>query len=219
MIKVKKSLVPKTAFYMACSAGVDSIATTHLLHRLGYKFKVCHFNHNLREQNNLMEHMVEVFCHDHDLELDVGWMKHEEGIEVDSSEDNLRDHRLAYFKTLNSHIILGHHLNDAVESHIAINLLNGKLNYKPIPEKTDLDDGLKYENYHVANYLLRPFLTTTKDDIISYAENNDLMKYVVEDETNSDNSYRRNWIRNVILPQFEGFGLEKIVLKNFYSSN
>jgi tRNA(Ile)-lysidine synthase TilS/MesJ len=53
---------------------------------------------------------------------------------------------------------------------------------------------------------------------IDYAEAKGLMKYVVEDPTNKENKNKRNWIRNIIIPQLEEkeLGLETLVRKKFY---
>jgi len=45
---------------------------------------------------------------------------------------------------------------------------------------------------------IRPLLTTPREEIMSYLDENGLE--FVEDETNKDNSYSRNYIRNVVLP-------------------
>ena len=208
MIKINKKLIPSKPFYVAVSGGVDSIAIAHLLYTLyDEKISICHFNHNLRPRNNVMQKAVEWFGEVFGIPVEVA-VRNNRKI-TGSIEDALRKDRLNFFKSLNSDVVLGHHLNDAVESHIAINLINGKLNYKPIPEKTKFFDS--------ENAIYRPFLFNKKAKLLEYAENNNLMRFVVEDETNQDNSYRRNWIRNVIIPQFESLGLEKTVRKNFYT--
>lgn len=47
--------------------------------------------------------------------------------------------------------------------------------------------------------ILRPFLSVSQDEILVYVH-----EYKIEwreDSTNGDDSYRRNWLRNLILPQ------------------
>ena len=48
------------------------------------------------------------------------------------------------------------------------------------------------------NIYIRPFLTTPREEIMSYIDENGL-EYV-EDETNQDNTYSRNYIRNIVMP-------------------
>jgi tRNA(Ile)-lysidine synthase len=207
MINIDKRRIPTYKFHVALSAGVDSIAGCHLLHRI-YKdrLKVCHYNHNLRNRNNVMQKAVEWFCEDHGIEYVIG--KRDKKEIVGSVEDSLRKDRMAFFESLNSDIVTCHHLDDAVESRILRFLVGEPDDYIPIPKYTGLDN---YKGIH------RPFMTNRKSAFQEYAEKNDLMKYVVEDETNQDNSYRRNWVRNELLPQLQQFGLPKLVKKKFYA--
>lgn len=102
--------------------------------------------------------------------------------------------------------MLAHHLNDAVESYF-MNFLKGCPEHTPIPKETSIGD----------SKLIRPFLRTKKNSFVELACKHDLFRYVVEDETNAHNEYRRNWTRNEVLPKLKPFGLEKIVRKKFYS--
>lgn len=207
MILLNKKLIPDGPFYVGVSGGIDSIACLHLLHRmLGNRVKACHYNHNLRPQNNIMQQSVERFCDDLNIQLIVA-TRHSQDI-LGNVEHNLRKDRLDFFRSLNHDIVLCHHLNDAVESYI-MNMLRGCPEYVPIPTITNLEDSL--------HSIRHPFLGASKNDIINYATNQKLIDYVVEDETNADNKYRRNWIRNEVAPMFKEYGLEKIVKKKFYS--
>lgn len=199
MINVNRKILPPS-FYVAVSGGVDSIVGLHLLHRLGYDVRACHFNHNFQSLNNVMQKSVEWICDDLNIPL-----RTEKRINrrIDSNVENeLRKERLKFFNSLDQKIVCCHHLNDATENY-TFNFLKGCPEYFPIQE----DNG---------HNILRPFLRNRKILFEEYAKNNGLMKYVVEDSTNNDLNYRRNWIRNQILPQFDSFGLEKVVLKKFY---
>jgi tRNA(Ile)-lysidine synthase len=207
MILFDKKLIPDGPFFVGVSGGVDSIACLHLLHRmLGNRVKACHYNHNLRPQNNIMQQSVERLCHELNIELVVGTRSSQDIL--NNVEHNLRQDRLDFFRSLNHDIVLCHHLNDAVESYI-MNMLRGCPEYIPIPTITQLDD---------SSYSIRhPFLHSPKENMVSYANSQKLNGYVIEDETNQDSKYRRNWIRNEVAPMFEKFGLEKIVKKKFYN--
>lgn len=224
MFDIKHSIMPTKSFFVAVSGGVDSIVACHLLWKLSRgksNFTVCHFNHNLRPQNDLMEESVRQFCEDHALKFVTKKLQREFewGTISGSSEDFLRQHRLDFFKELLGDVVLGHHLDDCVESYM-MNCLTGVPEYTPIPEKTTLvckDMRLIMWDENAPHSLIRPFLRTPKKTFTKYATKNRLWKYVVEDETNKDTKYRRNWVRNDILPQFENLGLRKIVLKKFYT--
>ena len=210
MIKLDRSLIPSGEFYVAVSGGVDSIAAAHLLIRLyGDRVKVAHFNHNLRQQNHTMQEGVELFCNHFSTECVVGTR----GAFCTKSEDALREERMDFFKSLYSNVVCCHHNGDAVEGYV-MNMLRGCPEYVPVPTLTPLDNCKLIK----PKMLIRPFMRTKKEDFVNYAVNNKLTSYIVEDETNKDNSYRRNWVRNEILPMFKQFGLPKIVAKKFYST-
>ena len=194
---------------LTCSGGVDSIASTHFFIK---KVKdtffdnvvVFHYNHNLREQNNLMQSSVEEFCRKFKFEL-ICSKAESKG---DKSEDCCRKLRFNEMENLfkDSIIVTSHHLNDCVESYL-LNCFRGKPEYNPIPFYTVTNSG---------NIITHPFLFTKKNDFIQYAERNKLYPYIVEDETNQITSgSRRNMIRNKIVPILdqENIGICSIVKK------
>ena len=202
----EKSICPHDEVTVSVSGGVDSIVATHYLNK--YKrVKVFHFNHNLRPQNDKMEQAVRKFCEDFDFELTVE-NKGEMDFHYESSsvEDCCRQFRLQAIKdNVHGPLVLAHHLDDAIESHF-MNFLRGKEDYVPLPFKTELDKD---------TFLLRPFVLSTKQQFINYADDHGLWEYIVTDETNKDLSIRRNWVRHKILPEIEKEykGLTKVVRK------
>jgi tRNA(Ile)-lysidine synthase TilS/MesJ len=50
-----------------------------------------------------------------------------------------------------------------------------------------------------------------------YISDNKLESYIVEDETNVDEQYRRNWLRNNLIPQIneKGYNLKTVVRKRY----
>jgi len=209
MIKVIPQYVPREPFFVCVSGGIDSIAAGHWLKFNYHKksFGVYHFNHWLGSINDEMEESVTKFCVDFDIPLHYSYRT--ECRYEDISENGLRQWRLDVMKDMGGKFITAHHLNDACENYLS-NCFHGNPEYKPIQEFSQFNG---FSIYH-------PFLKTTKQDFIDYANENDLMKYVVEDPTNKDTKYKRNWIRNVIVPEINQreLGLEKIVLKKFYNN-
>lgn len=202
--------MPKyNAISVLCSMGVDSVAAAHYcLNKIkNTSVSLRHFNHGLRKQNDLMENsyfsmMVEgIFRGNCFLPFKLN--KHG----TDVSEDGLRQARLNFIENNIDCTILitAHHLDDATENYM-MNILRGKEGFLPIPFITEVG----------SNLLVHPFLFTKKADFIQYAERNDLMKFVVEDETNKiTKGSRRNFIRNEIMPLLkrEKMGIDTIVKK------
>lgn len=190
---------------VALSMGVDSLAVLHFLKTRypTHDIKAIHFNHNLRGQNFDMEMNAIRFCAEMQIPLTV--RRRDRYTQKGQSEADLRKYRLEAF-TGHGFIVTGHHLDDACESYL-LNCLRGHQAYLPLPHFTEFD-GFS---------IIRPFLLTPKADMVDYINANDLNKWVVEDETNTDESYRRNWIRHTLLPEINanGFNLYTTVRKKY----
>jgi tRNA(Ile)-lysidine synthase TilS/MesJ len=202
-----------------CSGGVDSIAATHyMLSNLVLdkemianhnSFCVFHYNHNLREQNQEMAKMFSKFMEDFFIRY---WSIIEtRQKDLPATEAILREDRLKSISSRfhRSIIVTAHHLDDCVESYL-LNCFRGHTDYQPIPFITE------YHTNPNMNVITHPFLFTKKQDFIDYAVKYDLMKYVVEDNTNTVvKGSRRNFIRNEIIPLLkrEKMGLATIVKK------
>jgi len=206
-----------------CSSGVDSIAATHyLLSNLVLdkemianhnSFCVFHYNHNLREQNQEMAKMFSTFMGDL---FPIYWsILENRQKDLPATEATLREDRLKSVSARfhRSIIVTAHHLDDCVESYL-LNCLRGHTDYQPIPFFTEYRNNPSV-NANM-NVIAHPFLFTKKQDFIDYAVKYDLMKYVVEDNSNRVvKGSRRNFIRNEIIPLLkrEKMGLDTIVKK------
>lgn len=203
--------------YILCSMGVDSVAATHFLIKNKRKFfknvDMCiipiHFNHRLRKQNNDMEDSFYQF------NRDFNFSGYTIGLECKTgTEDECRQARIDYInQSMYMNIcITAHHLDDCVESYL-LNVFRGKEGFLPIPFVTTIRRQTALFN---SCSIMHPFLFTEKKDFVDYAQKYDLIKYVVEDETNKVvKGSRRNLIRNEIIPILdrEKMGLKKIVKK------
>ena len=89
----------------------------------------------------------------------------------------------------NSVIILGHHMDDQVET-VFFRVLRGTglKGLSGIPRHTKTN----------GNDLLRPLMHISKEEILQFINDNQLD--FIEDESNQDNSYSRNFLRNKIIP-------------------
>lgn len=215
MIKFSKEIMglafskmPKhSTISVLCSMGVDSVAAAHYCVTKHSNITFRHFNHGLRKQNDLMETSYISMMFEKDFR-EMGYPPVVlRNYVKDKSEDGLRQARLEYIKNNVDCTIFvtAHHLDDATESYM-MNVLRGKEGFLPIPFITEVG----------SNLIVHPFLFTKKADFRQYAERKDLMKFVVEDETNKvTKGSRRNFIRNEIIPllQREKMGLDTIVKK------
>jgi tRNA(Ile)-lysidine synthase len=105
--------------------------------------------------------------------------------------------------------VTAHHLDDACENYLD-NCLKG------CPEHTPIRGYTQFDNFSIHH----PFLKTTKQDLWEYAQANHLFNYIVNDPTNMDTKYKRNWIRKKIIPEIRdrNLGLPSVVMKKFYNN-
>jgi len=206
-INCQKNLVGNDV-WVACSGGVDSIVAAHyLFNKLKRNVKLFHFNHALRAQNWEMEKAVKRFAAYYNLPIEIRRAHWDPNELVKSPGENaLRAKRMRALVQVvgDGDIIYGHHLNDCVESYL-MNTFNGVGEYCPIPIIRGFDSATVY----------RPFMLTPKKAFERYADAYNLRDFIVDDETNANTKYRRNWVRNRLLPVIEEEypGLEKVVFK------
>jgi tRNA(Ile)-lysidine synthetase-like protein len=223
MIKYNKQIVNRSSsfidnndqYVLMCSSGVDSIAGVHyILPKIKktdiLNFMVVHYNHKIRPQNDLMQYSFMQFMHKELPSFPSFCLNREEdGVEL-HTEAQFRETRYNHLmKMFHKQVFITfHHLNDCVESYL-LNCIRGHDGYQPIPFWTICENRTK-------NVICHPFLFTKKKDFVDYAQKHDLMKYVVEDETNTvSKGSRRNMIRNEIIPILERdkVGLETVIKK------
>ncbi len=184
---------------IAVSGGIDSSVLLSLVLSCGYVKKndvtVLHVNHHLRKEADLDEQFVRQTCKDYGVKLIV---KQVDVLELCaknkvSEETAGREARRDFFyEVVNSGkvdcVLTAHHSLDNAES-VLMHLFRGSgLNGMRGIEVCD-------------DIYVRPLINTQKQDIIEYANRNQI-KYV-QDNSNKDSKYTRNFIRNEVIPLIE----------------
>lgn len=185
-----------TSVLVALSGGADSVALLDVLVALGYECVVAHCNFHLRgeESNRDCDHAVAlaeslgVEIHVKDFDVPA----YEAQYRV-STEMACRELRYEWFEQLREAIgadviAVAHHRDDNIETFF-LNLLRGT----GIAGLT----GMAYRN----DRIVRPMLDCTRVEIEQYLRDRHL-DYVT-DSTNLQNDFKRNRLRNVILPMIE----------------
>lgn len=186
----------KGRLLVAVSGGADSTALLHCLCRLKKDCVVAHCNFHLRgAESDRDQSFVEELCRRHGVDLKL---KHFDVAEYCrchkvSVEMACRELRYEWFNALLaehkcSRIVVAHNSDDNIETML-LNLFRG----------TGIDGlvGMKIDN----GKILRPLLQFSRHEIEEYLEGEGV-DYVV-DSTNLQSDYRRNYIRNVLLPELE----------------
>ena len=174
---------------LALSGGLDSMFLFHLLSNyqkeLGIELFLAHVNHKQRPESDNEEHELRKLAERVGVPIYVAYFT------GDFSEANARQFRYGFFrevmtKTSSTALVTAHHADDQAET-IFMRLIRGvRLQHlSAIKEKQEFDKG----------ELIRPLLSFYKKDFPEIEH--------FEDRTNKENSYFRNRVRNLYLPQLE----------------
>ena len=184
---------------VAVSGGIDSMAALDFLRR-SHEVVVLHYNHGTPYAPKA-EALVRAYCMEHKLTIVIGRCNEEMPAGV-SKEAWWRDQRYKFFTEATSlPIVTAHHLDDQVENWIFTSM-NG--NPFLIP--------------HSRDQFIRPFVTTEKNDFTLWCVRKGVP--TIDDPTNDDTKYRRNYIRHTMMPHVLAInpGIKKTIRKKILDS-
>ena len=99
---------------VAVSGGVDSMAAVDFLRR-NHNVTVYNFDHGTKYGGIVTDYII-LYCKNNNLPYKTGWLT-EKRSKHESKEEHWRNERYAWFKTFDQTIVLGHHLDDCVETY------------------------------------------------------------------------------------------------------
>ena len=176
---------------VALSGGIDSLVILHALSELKLKLKLklsaIHINHDLSK--NADDWLA--FCHKECKKLGVPFVSEKVNIKPNLSMGIEAAARKSRYQSLEIHrkgiLVLGHHQNDQAET-LLLQLFRG----------SGLNGLAAMPSFDKERNIWRPLLKINRTAIKSYAEENNLN--FIEDESNSNSKFDRNFLRNEILP-------------------
>lgn len=183
---------------LAVSGGVDSMVMLDIFRRIkencNLDIVVLHYNHKWRKGSLKDAKVVKKYCETYKLPF----IYKEATGAVIKKEDVARTQRYGFLeKSARQYrlqtICTAHHMDDQIET-ILFRLCRGT-GFKgvlPIKEYKALGKGIQ---------LCRPLLGFAKDEILQYAKIHNIS--YVQDKTNADINYKRNLIRNKIIPNLK----------------
>jgi tRNA(Ile)-lysidine synthase len=183
---------------VALSGGVDSVVLLHILHQLQkthhFTLKATHVHHGLSKNADKWVKFCEKLCTKLSVPLDVNYIKlpQKKLLGIEGEARRLRYEKLLQSKT--DLVVLAHHEDDQAETFL-LQLIRGA-GVKGLSSMGHFDD---------SRCLWRPLLNTSRIEIESYAKKHQL-KWI-EDESNQNTDFDRNFIRLKVLP----------ILKNRFS--
>ena len=176
---------------VALSGGVDSVVLLYLLHSLqkkhGFTLNATHVHHGLSKHADKWAKFCEKLCAKLSVPLDVHYVKlpQKKSLGTEGEARQLRYEKLLQSKS--DLVVLAHHADDQAETFL-LQLIRGA-GVKGLSSMAHFDDTRK---------LWRPLLNTSRIDIEKYAKQQKL-KWI-EDESNLNTDFDRNFIRSKVLP-------------------
>lgn len=193
-------LIPEgRSILLGLSGGVDSVVLLHLLHKLSVRYSwrlsALHVHHGINPKADAWAIFCAELCALHNIPLQIERVNIEplRSLGIEAAARKLRHD--AFARQPVNFIALAHHLDDQAET-LLLQLLRGAgvRGASAMP-------AIK----HRANApsLIRPLLDVPRSVLMEYALEHALQW--VEDDSNADETYPRNFLRHRILPQLEQF--------------
>ena len=181
---------------VALSGGVDSVVLLHLLLALRAQVVAAHVEHGMRGENSQRDcAFVEALCARLGVPLAVAHVDVPARARASGRglEETARDLRYAFLREERRRrgldcILTAHHRNDQAET-VLLHLVRGSS-----PRGLS---GMREEE----GDLLRPLLPFSRAEILRYAQEKGLP--FVQDETNADTAFARNYVRHEVIPRLE----------------
>ncbi len=191
---------PKETIVIGVSGGVDSLMLLYFLQVLAkdndWQLIVAHVNHMFREASETEYRFVKEICGELGVTFEGAQIDVPAEITLTNENPQLVARNLRYKfytevmqKFQADKLALAHHLDDQAET-ILMHLTRGAAS----PEKI----GIPFSRGFATGQVVRPFLSVTKQEIITYCEEHGYSYF--EDESNAKSYYTRNRVRHKILP-------------------
>ena len=211
-----------SSILVGLSGGVDSVALLHLLHKLAARYSwqlsALHVHHGISRNADAWAKFCAELCERHHIPLriehvDIAPLR-SHGIEAASRKLRLA----ALYRQPCDFVALAHHADDQAET-LLLQMLRGagvrgvsampvlslkeplaiRLSCQETPVKSLVMSKLPQMSGHSDSIaLVRPLLHCSREEILAYAAAHQL--HWIEDESNADDSYPRNFLRHRVLP-------------------
>lgn len=190
-------LTAGSTILLGLSGGVDSVVLLHLLQQLSPRYSwhlsALHVHHGISPQADAWAVFCADLCALYEVSLRIEYVNIAplRSLGIEAAARKLRHAALAQQQV--DFIALAHHLDDQAET-LLLQLLRGAgvRGASAMPAITHRVN---------APTLLRPLLNVPRSRLLEYAQQHGLQW--VEDESNADDTYPRNFLRHRILPLLE----------------
>ncbi len=187
---------PNSSILLGLSGGLDSVVLLHVLHglapRFGWQLSALHVHHGISPNADAWAEFCLQLCQRYAVRcvverVSVAALRGAHGVEAAARKLRYE----AYSRQHADFIALAHHADDQTET-LLLQLLRG----------AGVRGAAAMPLVSAGNTrLLRPLLEVSRRELLSYAQRNGLQW--VEDESNQDDAYARNFLRHRIFPVLE----------------
>lgn len=196
--KKLQQLTQANRFVIALSGGLDSMVLATLIKQWCYENdKSCiavHVHHGLSANADHWVDVVKNFCHQIELECVVERVR----LDLTNGDSIEQQARQKRYQALSQHIgdndvlLTGQHADDQLETFLlALKRGSGPKGLSSMPQCAPFGKG----------FIARPLLNIARSELEAYAKNRQL-KWI-EDESNDDERYDRNFLRHRIVPDLK----------------
>lgn len=189
---------------VAVSGGVDSMVLLDKIRRSGCfkQLYVLHVNHQLRDVSREEQEMIQRYCTSYGIELIVYTIPKGTFDLSKSIQHKARKLRYDFFESVAkekdlSWVLTAHHKDDQMET-IFFRLLSNRFTFQPPGMQMIVKGAVTYG---------KPLLNYSKSELYQYAERERVP--FMEDESNEEIKYTRNYIRNEIIAKLDEAKLSK----------
>ncbi|MDH2997081.1 tRNA(Ile)-lysidine synthase [Pasteurellaceae bacterium LFhippo2] len=191
--KISHYFPTQTDFLIGLSGGVDSVVLLHLFQQIKAPLKLnlraIHIHHGLSPNADHWADFCQTLCDKWDIPLIVKKVKVEGKQGIEAEARSARYQAISAQIQRNEVLVTAHHLDDQAETFL-LALKRGS-GIKGLSAMQPVSFAHKFA-------IFRPLLDVSKAEINAYAKHYHLSW--ISDESNQNNSYDRNFLRNEILP-------------------
>ena len=190
---------------VALSGGIDSVVLLELARglgpRLGMQIRALHVNHGLSAHADRWERFCRRHCDRRRIPFEC--VRVQVGGDGANIEANARSARYAAFARAGAGLVALAHTQDDQAETLLLQLLRGAgvRGLSAMPARRVLDPGDARRSHAPRSILVRPLLEITRRDVERYARRKRLRW--IEDESNTEERFARNFLRAQILPRLE----------------
>jgi len=197
-VQLMASLPETRQFLVGFSGGADSTALLHALYEnraeLQAPFHAIHFHHGLNAGADDWQQHCQEFCLERGIEFTSRNLEIRQvsGTSIEEESRNRRYQAIGEILQAGDIYLTAHHADDQAET-LFLNLMRGSgvEGLAGIPDLRRLGKG----------WVARPLLNTGRDELKAFLNRHDIAW--LEDPSNKDESFDRNFLRNSLFPQLE----------------